>query len=95
MNGLLGYTGEERGELRPFKGVATALQSPFQFDAVFGCSDYIFNKYVHEEGRVSYLSSMWQELQEVIFSKVCIRNSWKLLVAFSGRMFDLSNESKI
>lgn len=42
-----------------------------------------------------YLSSKWQELQEVILSKVCIWNSWKLLFAFSGRIFDLKTKGTI
>lgn len=36
-----------------------------------------------------YLSKRWQKLQEVVFSKVCILNWWKLWLAFSGRISDL------
>lgn len=38
---------------------------------------------------------MWQELQEVILSKVCMRNSWKLSAAFSGRRFDLKKKEDV
>ncbi len=44
--------------------------------------------------RWAHLSSILHELQDVVVSKVCMRNSWKLLFPFSGQMFDLLREKE-
>lgn len=40
----------------------------------------------------AHLNSILHELQDVVVSKVCMRNSWKLLFPLSGQMFDLRRE---
>ncbi len=44
--------------------------------------------------RWAHLSSILHELQDVVVSKVCMRNSWKLLFPLSGQMFDLLRENE-
>lgn len=97
-NGLLGYTGEERGKSQGlfWRSCVTAVLKRLYAWRCFVPPRLclFFGVHACKEWRASYLSSMWQELQEVILSKVCIRNSWKLLVAFSGRMFDLRKKEQ-